>query len=80
MKVYHQNYEKQKREIFNKQQNELEGKGADTLRLNEIERQLNEIKVELDYIESNRNIVAVYYNDKKELLDKVDEFRKLFGH
>lgn len=75
LKVYHQNYEKQKKEIFNKQQNELEGKGADTIRLNEIERQLNEIKAELDYIESNRNIVAVYYNDKKELLDKVDEFR-----
>jgi hypothetical protein len=75
LKVYHQNYEKQKQEIYNKQQNELEGKGADTIRLNEIEKRLKEIKSELDYIEINRNIVAVYYNDKKELLDKVDEFR-----
>ena len=31
LKVYHLNYEKQKQEIFNKQQNELEGKGTDML-------------------------------------------------
>jgi hypothetical protein len=75
LKVYRLKYEKQKQEISSKQQNELAGKGADTIRLSEIERRLNEIKTELEYIDANRNIVAVYYNDKKELLDKVDEFR-----
>lgn len=73
--VYRHDHEKQQQGILNKQQNELEGKGADTIRLNEIEKRLNEIRYELDYIEANRNIVAVYYNDKKELLDKVGEFR-----
>ena len=75
LKNYHQNHKKQKLELVRKQQNELAGKGVDTIRLNEIEKRQNDISSELDYIEGNRNIVAVYYNDKKELLDKLSEFR-----
>ena len=41
------------------------------------EKRQNDISSELDYIEGNRNIVAVYYNDKKELLDKLTSTRVL---
>lgn len=75
LRAYQQQHEKQTQAILQQQQNELEGKGADTERLTQIHIRLEEIKSELRYIETNRSIVAIYYNDRKELLDKVDEFK-----
>jgi hypothetical protein len=64
-----------KLEINSQQQTELSKKGADTERLSTIDEKIESIKSELKFIDENRNVVAVYENDKRELFDKVDEFR-----
>jgi len=53
----------------------LEHEGADTVRLNAIEKELIAINEELKYIESNRQTVSEYSKDKRELFDLVDKFK-----
>jgi hypothetical protein len=62
-------------EIKSKQKKELDTKGADTKRIEEIDLRLSVIDPELVFIDNNRDTVAVYNNDKRELFDKEDEFK-----
>lgn len=62
-------------EIKVKQTKELDNKGADTKRIEEIDLRFSAIEPELVFIDNNRAIVAVYINHKSELLDKEDEFK-----
>ncbi|MDZ4667323.1 MAG: ATP-binding protein [bacterium] len=57
------------------QNRELDKKGADTKKLSEIDIRLIEINTELVFINTNRDTVAEYYKDKRELFDKEDEFK-----
>ena len=68
-------HKKRKEYMRSRQQSELEYKGADTIRLKEIEQRLEVIKVDLEYIESSRDIVAEYKKDKRELFDRVADFK-----
>jgi hypothetical protein len=65
----------QKNALLAKQQTELADQGADTKRLGAINVQLEKIKDELNFIEKNRDKVAVYYKDKEELIDRVEEYK-----
>lgn len=58
-----------------KQKKELDNKGADIKRIEEIDLRLSIIDPELIFIDNNRDKVAVYNNDKRELIDKEDEFK-----
>lgn len=64
-----------KKELESLQEKELSGKGADTKRLNEINNRLKVIDEELKYIEDNIATVNDYNKDKRELLDKLDDFK-----
>jgi len=63
-------------EIQQQQQDELLQKGADTSRLNAIDKRNDELKLELKYIEQQLGKVYDYQKDKRELFDKTDEFKK----
>lgn len=67
-------YKKQE-EIKGKQKKELDTKGADTKRIEEIDLRLSVIDPELIFIDNNRDTVAEYNKDKRELFDKEDEFK-----
>lgn len=62
-------------EIKNKQKKELDTKGADTKRIGEIDLRLSVIDPELIFIDNNRDTVAEYNKDKRELFDKEDDFK-----
>lgn len=62
-------------EIKTKQKEELDTKGADTKRIEEIDLRLSIIDPELIFIDNNRDTVAEYNKDKRELFDKEDEFK-----
>ena len=57
------------------QKKELDTKGADTKRLAEIDLSLSELLNELNFIDTNRDKVAEYNKDKRELFDKEEEFK-----
>ena len=57
------------------QKNELKAKGADTKRVDSIDLRLSELQSELIFIENNRDKVAEYNKDKRELFDKEGEFK-----
>lgn len=57
------------------QQKELSDKGADVARITDIEKRVADINAELEFIENNRDTVAEYNKDKRELFDKIDEFK-----
>jgi hypothetical protein len=61
-------------EIKQRQRNELDSKGADTIRIGEINLRLAAIDNELNFIDDNRDTVAEYNKDKRELFDKEVEF------
>jgi hypothetical protein len=61
-------------ELKKQQYAELNNKGVNTKRINEIEKRLNEIKQKLQFIEENQRIVFEYEKDKRELFDKIPEF------
>ncbi len=65
----------EKQNIQNRQQAELAGKGVDTSRTKTIEERLDAIQGDLLYIEKNRDVVAEYKKDKRELIDKADEYK-----
>ncbi len=57
------------------QKSELDTKGADTKRILEIDLRLTEIIAELIFIDNNRDKVAEYNKDKRELFDREAEFK-----
>ncbi len=54
---------------------ELDGKGADTKRLSQIEKQITTVENELKFIEAHRDMVSEYNKDKRELFDKEKDFK-----
>ena len=54
---------------------DLNEKGANTKRISEIDLQMTEIDKELSFIENNRDKVAEYNKDKRELFDHEAEFK-----
>ncbi|MFC5283449.1 ATP-binding protein [Pedobacter alpinus] len=54
---------------------ELNDKGADTEKISTFEKRINELKLELKFIEDNRDKVTEYNKDKKEFFDKVEIFK-----
>ena len=67
---------KRKDEINLKKEQDLSKKGADTSRLNKIDFRLSEIKIELEFIETNRGLVERFYYDKEKYLDKANTFKQ----
>lgn len=65
-----QQVELRKEELLKTQYAELHGKGMDTATLDGYRRRIAELQQELDFIRKNRDVVAVYRNDKVELLDQ----------
>jgi hypothetical protein len=61
--------------IKTNQKKELNIKGANTERIYNIDLRLYEVDSELIFIENNRDKVAEYHKDKRELFDKEDEFK-----
>jgi hypothetical protein len=75
IKVEQQKSKARKGEITSQKQKELSKKGADTTRLAEIEKGLQKVNDELQFIEDNRDAVSDYKKDKREYIDKVDAFK-----
>lgn len=61
--------------IEENQNKDLHQEGAEVERLKEIDTEILQIETELNYIEANRDRVAEYNKDKRELFDLVDEFK-----
>ena len=61
--------------IKQQQKNELNAKGANTKRISEIDLQIIEFDKELSFIDNNRDKVAEYNKDKRELFDREAEFK-----
>jgi hypothetical protein len=66
-------HQENKTNLLNKQKSELSEKGADTKRIDAVNQHLATIKEELVFIDKNRDKVAEYQKDKRELFDKVEE-------
>ena len=62
-------------DIKQQQNSDLRREGADVSRIADIERELVAINRELDFINDNRDKVAEYNKDRRELLDHVDAFK-----
>ena len=63
------------KEIKDGEKSELSKQGADTGRIEEIDKNLEEINEELELIESNNTIVIEYHKDKRELFDIEPDLR-----
>jgi len=68
--------EQQKNEIQNRKNQEFSDRGADTKRLLEIESKLQLLNADLKFIDDNRNLVAEYKKDKREFIDKINDFKQ----
>jgi hypothetical protein len=75
IQVEKQNNRTRKEEINSQKEKEFSKKGADTVRLAEIEKKLEKVNSELQFIEDNRDNVSDYKKDKREYLDRVDDFK-----
>lgn len=62
-------------ELKQKQTTALKDKGADTKRLHKIDHQLNDIQLDVNFINENQRLVIEYEKDKRELFDKVLELK-----
>ncbi|GLU56811.1 ATP-binding protein [Dyadobacter frigoris] len=62
-------------ELKQQQNDDLKRDGADTERISEIDNALDKVKNELNFIEDNRDKVAEYNKDKRELFDHVERFK-----
>lgn len=71
----HNHYEERIQTLKTEQNDELNQKGANTTRLSELDKTLSDIQKELNFIEKNRDKVAEYNKDKKELFDHIDSFK-----
>lgn len=70
-----QQSDERKKELNLAQENELNGKGADTETLRKYDLQISEIKKELNYIRDHRSQVSDYEKDKRELFDREPALR-----
>lgn len=68
--------QRRKEHIEGQQKRDLENDGADVVRIAAIDVELASIEQELNYIEVNRDKLAEYNKDKRELFDRVDEFKE----
>ena len=75
--IYHFKKESENRleEIKQQQTSELSNKGADTKRLEILDNRIAEINKALDFIKNNERIVIEYEKDKRELFDKIPQFK-----
>ena len=64
-----------KKELHKLQNEELNGKGADTSVINSYKSKIDAIKSELDYISQKQSFVWNYEKDKRELFDHEPELR-----
>lgn len=64
-----------KKELHKLQNEELNGKGADTSVINSYKSKIDAIKSELDYISQKQSFVWNYEKDKRELFDREPELR-----
>lgn len=67
IKIEQEANKKRNAEINSQKEKELLEKGADTERLSAVDEKLKEIKVELAFIEENRDTVADYKKDKRDI-------------
>ncbi len=67
--------EKRLQDIKALQNKELSNKGADTKRLDLIDNRLSEITTALSFIKNNEVLVIEFQKDKRELFDKVPQFK-----
>lgn len=65
-----------KQELLKAQRDELHGKGVDTQTLDAYNKRIAELDAELTYIRKNRDVVAVYRNEKIELFDQEPAVRQ----
>ena len=65
-----------KQELLKAQRDELHGKGMDTQALDAYNKRIAELDAELTYIRKNRDVVAVYRNEKIELFDQEPAVRQ----
>lgn len=65
-----------RQEIMKAQHDELHGKGMDTQALDAYNKRIAELDAELTYIRKNRDVVAVYRNEKIELFDQEPAVRQ----
>lgn len=65
-----------KQELLKAQHDELHGKGMDTQALDAYNKRIAELDAELTYIRKNRDVVAVYRNEKIELFDQEPAVRQ----
>lgn len=65
-----------KQELQKAQRDELHGKGMDTQTLDAYNKRIAELDAELTYIRKNRDVVAVYRNEKIELFDQEPAVRQ----
>src|SRR5690606_34301157 len=70
-----ENIHKKSETIKSAQKQELNTKGADTQRIDEIDLRLSEISSELNFINANLSITERYKYDKEQLFDKESEFK-----
>ena len=67
--------EKRVQELKNEETSELDTKGADTKRISLIENRISVVEKSIEYIRNNEALVIEYKKDKRELFDKVPEFK-----
>lgn len=67
--------ESRKSHISIQKNKELSEKGADTKRLDEINLRETSLNNELEYIEANTSLVIEYQKDKREFIDKINDFK-----
>ncbi len=73
--VEKENIHKKSETIKSAQKQELNTKGADTKRIDEIDLRLSAIHSEMNFIETNLSITERYKYDKEQLFDKESEFK-----
>ncbi|MDM7919483.1 MAG: hypothetical protein QUS12_09995, partial [Methanosarcina sp.] len=64
-----------KEEIKSQKESSLSEKGADTSRMKVIDERLDYLQAELDFIEEHRDFIADYKKDKRDFIDRTEEFR-----
>lgn len=67
--------EVKKKELLKLQNDELNGKGADTSAIDAYKSKIDSINIELDYISKKHALVWNYEKDKRELFDREQDLR-----
>lgn len=75
LQLHKASWQQQVAQLESRRLEELAGKGADTLRIEAIDKKLQEVTKELTFIEGKRDLVTAYNIDKKELMDRAGEFK-----